>query len=245
MPRRIATSGFWAMWLLAAFVGIGAARYFLDDPPLLFRAQISALARHPAWFLLHVTCGIVAIVTGPLQFIASLRASRPRVHRATGYVYLAAVFVGVTASARLTFDTAQFAADALSDTRYLAMVGIAPETVGIPANATYEASQFPLVIVAFAMLSTAWLVTAVIALLRARQHRFDDHRAWMIRSYSVTFAAVTVRLTALPLLLLTRSPVLAITLSFWSWVLNLAVAEWIVRRGERVDGLLVAPSPVA
>lgn len=52
----------------------------------------------------------------------------------------------------------------------------------------------------------------------------------MTRSYSLTFAAATVRLAGLPILVLARDPVVAITCTFWSWILNLVVAEWVIRR---------------
>jgi hypothetical protein len=54
---------------------------------------------------------------------------------------------------------------------------------------------------------------------------------------SLTFAAVTVRLMALPLFVVTQDPVVAVTLTFWSWVLNLLVAEWLVRRAPRAVAL--------
>ena len=31
------------------------------------------------------------------------------------------------------------------------------------------------------------------------------------------------------ILLLTRDPIVAITCTFWSWILNLVVAEWLIR----------------
>ena len=79
-------------------------------------------------------------------------------------------------------------------------------------------------------------MTGAVALLRARQRRFHAHRAWMMRNYSLTFAAATVRLAALPFLILTRDPVVAITCTFWSWVLNLALAEWLMRRQNHAGG---------
>jgi hypothetical protein len=94
-----------------------------------------------------------------------------------------------------------------------------------------------LVVLAFAALSITWIVTSAAALVRARQRRFADHRAWMMRSYSLTFAAVTVRLMAVPLFFVTQDPVVAITLTFWSWVLDLMVAEWLVRRALRAVAL--------
>lgn len=99
------------MWLLAIAVALAAARYFLNPVPLLVRTQALALARHPEWVLLHVACGVTAIVAGPFQFLPSLRASHPAVHRGIGYVYLAAVLLGGCAGLRLSPDTAQFVAD--------------------------------------------------------------------------------------------------------------------------------------
>lgn len=55
-----------------------------------------------------------------------------------------------------------------------------------------------------------------------------------MRSYSLTLAAATVRLDSFPILVLTRNPVVAITCTFWSWILNLVVAEWLIRRRPAV-----------
>jgi hypothetical protein len=230
MPRKLAFAALAIVWLLAIAVALGAARYFLNPIPLLLRAPALALARHPAWLLLHIGCGVAAMVTGLFQFVRSLRASHPLVHRVTGYVYLAAVLLGGCASLRLAPDTAQFVADGLNDNTAFALIGMAPTVVGIAPNATYDSSQFLLVVMAFAAMGAAWIVTSAAALIRARQRRFADHRAWMMRSYSLTFAAVTVRVIALPLLVVTQNPVAAITLTFWSWPLALLVAEWLVRR---------------
>ncbi len=44
------------------------------------------------------------------------------------------------------------------------------------------------------MLATAWLITTAMAVLAIRRHDYEQHREWMIRSYTVTFAFVTFRL---------------------------------------------------
>lgn len=51
----------------------------------------------------------------------------------------------------------------------------------------------------------------------------------MIRSYSLTFAAVTTRLASPLTLLLTRDALLSINVSVWTWPLNLIIAEWLIR----------------
>jgi hypothetical protein len=233
MSRKLASAAFPIMWLLATAVALAAARYFLNPVPLLLRTQALALARHPEWLLLHIGCGVTAIAAGPFQFVASLRASHPAVHRATGYIYLAAVSLGGCAGLLLAPDTAQFVADGLSDSSAFELIGMAPTALGFAPDTTYDPSQFLLVVVAFAALAIAWIVTSAAALVRARQHRFAEHRAWMMRSYSLTFAAVTVRFVSVPLFVVTQDPVVAITLTFWSWVLNLIVAEWLARRAPR------------
>ncbi len=242
LSRTLASAAVAVMWLLAMVVAIAAARYFLNPIPLLLRGPALALARHPVWVRLHIACGIAAMVAGPFQFVASLRASRPVVHRATGYIYLVAVFLGGCVALLLSPDTPQFAADGLNDRSIFQLIAIAPATLGLAPNTTYAPSQFLPIVPAFATLAIAWIATSASALIRARQGRFADHRAWMMRSYSLTFAAATVRLMAVPLLVVTRNPVLAVTLAFWSWVLNLLVAEWLVRRARMTAPLRSALS---
>jgi hypothetical protein len=124
-----------------------------------------------------------------------------------------------------------FAADGLTEltTMDLSFLGLSPSFLGYSTLSKFSPSQFMLVRIGFTTLAVVWLWTAVLAFIRARQRRFEKHFAWMMRNYSLTFAAVTVRLAGLPLLVLTRDPVMAITVTFWSWILNLGVVEWIIR----------------
>ena len=246
MLRKVVHMATTAVWLLAIIVAIGAARYFLKPVPLLVRPAALALARHPVWLLLHIAGGVVALLAGPFQFLASLRASHPTVHRATGYGYLAAVLLGSIAGLRLAPDTAQLMMDSLDERRFFEfpLIRIAPSALGLNGRSGYEPAQFLPVVLGFATLAICWFVTSGAAFLRARQRRFSDHRAWMMRSYSLTFAAVTVRLVALPLLVLTRNPVVAMTLTFWSWVLNLIAAEWLVRHKPQSTVLRAAAGSV-
>ena len=71
-------------------------------------------------------------------------------------------------------------ADGLNDTSPLELIGIAPGALGFVPNTIYDPSQFLLVVVAFATLGIVWMVTSAAALVRARQRRFADHRAWMM-----------------------------------------------------------------
>jgi Predicted membrane protein (DUF2306) len=232
MPRKLSGIGMVTMWVLAFAVAIGATRYFLAPVPLLLRGQTLALSRHPHWLPLHIAGGMVAMIAGLFQFVGALRNSYPTVHRAMGYAYLVAVLVAGSAGLWLSPDTATFATDGLTEGKAfdLSSIGLSPAFLGYGPSSTYLPSQFFPVVLAFATLSIAWLLTSALAFVCARQRRFDLHRAWMMRSYSLTFAAVTVRLIGLPLLVLTRNPVVAVTCTFWSWILNLMVAEWLIRR---------------
>jgi len=84
----------------------------------------------------------------------------------------------------------------------------------------------------FSGLAVAWLGTTIPAWWLIRQRRIEAHRRWMIRSYALTFAAVTLRIY-LPLLAdalgLGFSTAYAIV-AWLCWVPNLIVAEWMVRR---------------
>ncbi len=221
------------MWLLSLLVVVSAAQYFLHPPPWLFRPQLLALARHPGWLPAHVASGIVAITAGLFQFVGSLRASRPMLHRVLGRVYVIAVVVGGCVGLRLSPDTPSFVADSLNDGNLFETFTAGASTAWPDYQPPYDPSRFLLVMLGFMALAVSWLVTTLAAFWHARQGRFDKHRAWMVRSYSLTFAAVTVRLAPLPLLFLTREPVVAMTLTFWSWVGNLLVAEWLIRRERK------------
>jgi Predicted membrane protein (DUF2306) len=225
-----------AMWFLAFAAALTSARYFLVPPRFLLPSEILALSRHHMLILLHTAGGIVAITVGLFQFVSSLRDVYPRVHRAMGYLYLSAVFLAGCAGLWLSPDTPVFAAHGLTDLTAidLSRLGLGPSFLGYSTSSRFSPNQFFLVMVGFGTLALVWLLTAALAFARARQRRFDEHRAWMMRSYSLTFAAATVRLAGLPMLVLTRDPVVAITCTFWSWILNLVVAEWLTRRRSAV-----------
>ena len=149
MSRTVSSAAVAVMWLLAIVLALATAGYFVRLVPLL-PVQALVLARHPAWLRLHIACAAIALVVGPFQFVASLRASRPAVHRATGYLYLTAILLDGSAGLLLSPDTAQFVVDQLSDPRNFELVGLDPAALAIAPSATYLMSQFGLVVVSFA-----------------------------------------------------------------------------------------------
>lgn len=89
----------------------------------------------------------------------------------------------------------------------------------------------PVATAGFGLLAPIWVFTTVQGWLTARARRFDEHRAWMIRSFALTFAAVTLRIY-LPIGQMAGMPFETIyPLTAWiSWIPNLAIAELYLRR---------------
>ena len=86
----------------------------------------------------------------------------------------------------------------------------------------------------FALLAIFWIVTTGKAYQEARAKRFDSHRRWMIRSFALTFAAVTLRLyLGLSLGPLQLEFAVAYPYISWAcWVPNLLFAELYLRRSR-------------
>lgn len=84
----------------------------------------------------------------------------------------------------------------------------------------------------FSLLAIFWLVTTIMAFLKARKREFVEHKKWMIRSYALTLAAITLRIY-MPITLGVFEMSYAFVypiISFACWVPNAIVAEWMVRR---------------
>jgi uncharacterized membrane protein len=92
----------------------------------------------------------------------------------------------------------------------------------------------------FGVLAILWLVSTARAVLHARAGRTDDHRAWMMRSASLTFAAVALRLMTLPLMATGMSLTQSYDITAWaSWLLPLLVVEWRLRRSPASASAIV------
>ncbi|WP_245887158.1 DUF2306 domain-containing protein [Umezawaea tangerina] len=114
---------------------------------------------------------------------------------------------------------------------YLVSVVVA-SLVAVYSSAVTK-SGFPLQ-VAFFVLIAAWLYTAAKAYRAIRRREVQLHRIWMVRNYALTFAAVTLRLYQLPLLVLMNSVTWleykdVYTVSAWLSLLgNVLVAEYFI-----------------
>ena len=86
----------------------------------------------------------------------------------------------------------------------------------------------------FGALGTLWIYATLQGVRTALARDFSRHRAWMIRSYALTFAAVTLRLYLPMSQLFGIDFALAYSCIAWlAWIPNIVIAEVYVRRGAR------------
>lgn len=82
----------------------------------------------------------------------------------------------------------------------------------------------------FLMLGALWIGTTAAGYFCIRRGQVRAHREWMLRSYSLTAAAITLRLY-LPLLIVGVIPFTAgyPVVAWICWIPNLLFAEWLIR----------------
>ncbi len=159
---------------------------------------------HPLPVQLHIVGASLFLVLGALQFWPGFRRRFPRWHRHTN--------------------------------RVLAPAGIIAGLSGLWMNQfyPYAESDGPL-LYGFRLVFGAGMVLAmglgVAAILRRDIAR---HRAWMMRAYAIGLGAGTQAATQLPWILLVGQPseTPRALLMGAAWLLNLAVAEWFIRRAQ-------------
>lgn len=86
----------------------------------------------------------------------------------------------------------------------------------------------------FVLLTFLWYVFTVTALVYVFRRRWNEHGNFMLRSYALTFSAITLRLYAFGIdyFHLHIKPAEAyITIAWLSWVPNLLLAELLIRLG--------------
>lgn len=95
-------------------------------------------------------------------------------------------------------------------------------------------SAGPMAGLGFGGLAVAWIVTNALGWQRARARKIASHRRWMIRSWALTLAAVTLRLyiPLFEMLGVAELPAYR-AIAFLCWVPNLAIAEVLLVRDRR------------
>jgi len=99
----------------------------------------------------------------------------------------------------------------------------------------------PVGIAGFGLLAVLWPTFAARGFLAIRRGDVTVHRRWMLRTFALTYAAVTLRLwlgVLVPIVGDFRSAYVLVP--FLAWVPNLLLVEWLLRRqpaGERVPAM--------
>lgn len=158
----------------------------------------------PVPVVAHIISATIFCVLGAFQFVGSIRRRRPGWHRIAGRILVPCGLVAALSGLWMTVAYPRPPADGE-------------------------------LVVAFRLLfGSAMVVFLVLGFLAVLRRDFVHHRAWMMRGYAVGLAAGTQAFTHLPWLLLVGQPteVPRALLMAAGWVINLAVAEWIIRRSR-------------
>ncbi len=170
---------------------------------------------HPLPVQLHIVGGSLFIVLGALQFWPGFARRFPRWHRVAG--------------------------------RMLAPADIVAGLSGLWMNQFYPyGPNDGLLLYFFRLLfGAAMVLTMALGVAAILRRDVVQHRAWMMRAYAIGLGAGTQAATQLPWILLVGMPseLPRALLMGAAWLLNLAVAEWFIRRRAR-PATATAPAPV-
>lgn len=159
----------------------------------------------PLPVILHILGAVPFCIVGAFQFSAAVRRRWPRWHRLAGRVLVVCGLVTAASGLWMTFAYDLPAADNTATNVYRVIFG------------------------------TGMLASILLGLAAVRRRDFRAHEAWMIRGYAIGLGAGTQFLTHLPWLLFlgTPSPFTRSFLMLAGWVINLVIAERIIRRSRR------------
>jgi hypothetical protein len=96
VEKGIARFGLYAMAFLAVGIAIQAMRYQAVPFNIFIGVDNdirAVIARVPVQALTHMLIGPIALLTGPWQFFAGLRARHPKFHRWNGRIYVTACLI--------------------------------------------------------------------------------------------------------------------------------------------------------
>lgn len=193
-----------AALILLVAIPLGAVAYRLSQ--LIGGADITpSNARFfaaPIPIMVHLISVSIYAVLGAFQFVPGFRRRKPRWHRVAGRVsVLCGLGVGLSGL-------------------WMTFFYPLPEHDG--------EILFGLRVV----FGSAMVLSIVLGFLAIRRRDIARHRAWMIRGYAIAVGAGTQALIHIPWFLIAGQPgefARAMLLGA-GWVINLAVAEWIIRR---------------
>ena len=166
----------------------------------------------PVPVVLHIVGVTIYTLLGAFQFAPGFRRRRPDWHRAAGRVLVVAGLVAALSGLWMALFYAIVPADSALLHGFRLFFG------------------------------SAMALSIFLGYLAIRRRDVTRHQNWMRRAYAIGLGAGTQALTQLPPLLLFGAPgelTLALMMGA-AWVLNLAVAEWLIRNEPKAMLLAVA-----
>jgi uncharacterized membrane protein len=161
----------------------------------------------PLAVVLHIISATMYCILGAFQFAPALRRRKPQWHRAAGRTLIPCGLMV-----------------ALSG---LWMAQFYPRGIDPPAS-----FDGPFLYIMRLLAGSAMALFICLALLAVRRRDFPCHGAWMMRAYALGLAAGTQALTHVPWFLFPsiQGELARTVLMGAGWVINLAVAEWLISR---------------
>jgi hypothetical protein len=89
LARRLAGPGWVIMTLACILITLVVSRYLTFNPEVYFPEQRAAYLQREFVLGVHVLSGMIALLTGPFQFVGRIRRRFVRVHRFMGASYVA------------------------------------------------------------------------------------------------------------------------------------------------------------
>lgn len=156
----------------------------------------------PLPVVIHILSVTIYSILGAFQFVPTFRHRKPKWHRTAG--------------------------------RILVPAGLAAALSGLWMTLFYPLpeSDGELLNVMRLVFGSAMLLSIILGATAVRQRNFPRHGEWMIRGYAIGLGAGTQVFTHLPWFLFFGVPdeFTKAMLMGAGWVINLAVAEWVIRK---------------
>jgi len=166
----------------------------------------------PIPVVIHIVAVVLFGVVGAFQFPKSFRRKHLRWHRAAGRLLIPVAFI----------------------------VGLS----GLWITQTYPhvEGDGPTLYFIRWLVGTVMLAFLIMAVVALKHRRYPEHGVWMIRAYALGMGAGTQVFTHLPWFVLVGTPrgLVRDALMAAGWLINVYVAEWVVRRPRRVNAFSVS-----
>jgi uncharacterized membrane protein YozB (DUF420 family) len=164
-------------------------------------AILPAKPTSPLPLVLHIVSASIYSILGAFQFSAGFRRRRPGWHRVAGRLLVVLGLIVALAGLWLTVFTPRF--EGSGELYFL----------------------FRLVF------GSAMVLSIVLGFLAIRRRDVARHRAWMIRAYAIALAAgAQVFTLGIGEAIIGKGDTSSALFAGAGWVINLAVAEWVIRR---------------